>query len=131
MHLTRPTVRYFAAAIAATMAVIYFLIGLGVLDVGGTTEQKADLWIFGLVAGGAFLLGAVLLALFDRRWLWIVGVVFQVLVYFLYVNVASSRTPPFEVWGIVLRILELPLLISLVYLSVRPPEPSARSLSEI
>jgi len=81
MRPTRRTIRSAAAAIAAAMAILYLLIGLGVLDVGGTSADRQFLIVFGLLAGGAFLLGALLLVHFDRRWLWIAGVLFQVFVY--------------------------------------------------
>ena len=122
MHVTREGVRHGAAAVATLMALIYFGIGLGLLDIGGTADDRQFLIVFGALAGGAFLLGALLLVRFDRRWLWIVGVVFQVFVYWAYISVSTTRTPPFEVWGITLRIIQLPLLAGLVYLAVRPPE---------
>lgn len=124
MTVNRRTVRFVAAVVAAAMAAIYFLIGLGVLDVGGSAGDRAGLLAFGAIAGGAFLLGAALLVAFDRRWLWITGALFQVFVYWAYFDVAKSRTPAFETWGITLRIIRLPLLAALVYLALRPAEPS-------
>ena len=121
MQISRTTVRYVGAAAAALMAVIYFLIGLGVLDIGGTTDGKTDVFGFGVSAGAAFLLWAVLLALVDRRWLWVVAVAFQVLVYVIYIGASGVRVPQFELWGITLRIIQLPLLVALVYLSLRAP----------
>jgi hypothetical protein len=120
MSLSRRSVRLGAAAIAATMAVIYIGIGLRLLDVGGSEADRAFLWVFGGLAGGAFLLGTVLLVRFDRRWLWILGAVFQVFVYWAYVDVSKNRNPPFEMWGITLRIIQVPLLVALVYLAARP-----------
>jgi hypothetical protein len=120
----RRIVRFVAAAVAAAMAAIYFLIGLGVLDVGGSAGDRVGLLIFGALAGGAFLLGAALLVAFDRRWLWITGALFQVFVYWAYFDVAKTRTPAFETWGITLRVIQLPLLAALVYLALRPAEPS-------
>lgn len=121
MRPSRSTIRRVAAGIAGVMALIYFGIGLGVLDVGGSSGDTSFLIVFGAMAGGAFLLGAILLFWSDRRWLWILGVAFQVFVYVAYVNVSKQRTPPFEVWGITLRIIELPLLGALVYLAARSP----------
>ena len=125
MRRTRRTIRHAAAAIATAMALIYFGIGLGLLDVGGSTTDRAFLIVFGGLAGGAFLLGAVLLTRFDRRWLWIVGVIFQVFVYWAYFDVAKTRTPPFETWGIALRIIQVPLVVALAYLALRPVERSS------
>ena len=119
MGISRRTIRYGAAAVAAIMAAIYFLIGLGVLDVGGSDSDRAFLWVFGALAGGAFLLGALLLVAVDRRWVWVAGLLFQVFVYWAYVDVSKTRTPPFETWGITLRIVQLPLLVALGYLAIR------------
>jgi hypothetical protein len=125
MDVNRRRIRRFAAFVAALMALIYVLIGLGVLDIGASNQDAQFLWVFGAAAGGAFLLGAILLLAFDRRWLWILGVVFQLIVYWAYVDVARNRTPPFEVWGVTLRLIQLPLLGALVYLAVRVPRPTA------
>lgn len=124
MNVSRKTIRYGAAAIATTMAAIYFLIGLGVLDIGGTTNSREFLLVFGVLAGGAFLLGALLLFTQDRRWLWVAGVLFQVFVIWAYIDVSKTRTPPYEVWGIMLRIIQLPLLAALAWLALRKPEPA-------
>ena len=123
MHLARRHVRYVVAAASATMAGIYFLIGLGVLDIGGTTTpEQVDVGAFGASAGSSFLTLAVVALVTDRRWIWIVAAVCQVFVYVIYVNASSVRVPPFEIVGITLRILQLPLLVALVYLSVKAPE---------
>jgi hypothetical protein len=78
------------------------------------------------MAGGAFLLGAILLVTIDRRWVWIAGLLFQVFVYWAYVDVSKTRTPPFETWGITLRIIQLPLLVALGYLAIRGARLAAR-----
>jgi hypothetical protein len=105
------------------MAVIYLLIGLQVLRIGGgTSGETVDLAMFGFSAGLAFLVLAVLLASTDRRWLWIVATIAQIWVYWVYFSVSGGREPPFEMWGITLRILQLPLLAALIYLAWnRPP----------
>ena len=122
MMLSRTTIRHAGAVVAAVMAVIYFLIGAGVLQVVNPNEDPGFLFVFGAMAGGAFLLGALLLMRFDRRWLWMLGAAFQVFVYWGYFAVAPDRTPAFEPWGITLRVVQVPLLIALLYLAVRPSE---------
>ena len=122
MNLSRTTIRHAGALVAAVMAMIYFLIGAGVLEIAARNEAPDFLFVFGALAGGAFLLGALLLMRFDRRWLWMLGDAFQVFVYWGYFSVAPDRTPAFEVWGITLRIVQVPLLIALLYLAVRPSE---------
>lgn len=114
-------IRYFAAAVTAVITVIYFMIGFNVVSVLDTSSDQ----IFGIFAGLAYGLGAILLLAFDRRVIWIVGVVFQVFVIFMYFNLASQRSPAFEVWGIVLRVAQFILLIGLVYLSIRSPQPTS------
>jgi hypothetical protein len=131
MHLNehRRAIRLVAAGLAAAMATIYFLIGAGVLNVGSAEGTDTGfLVIFGASAGAAFLLGAVLLTTFDRRWLWIVGAVFQVFVIWAYIDVSSTRTPAFEPWGVTLRIIQLPLLAALLYLALHPAEERAPQL---
>jgi hypothetical protein len=121
VQLSRRTIRYLAAAAAAAMAVIYYLIGLEILHVVDAPPEGMSLFWFGIPAGSAFLLGAVLLVAFDRRILWILGAVLQVLVALGYLAVAPDRTPAFEVWGITLRIIQVPLFAFLVYLALRSP----------
>ena len=105
-----------------TMAAIYFLIGLGIADIGGSsTGEMVDLAMFGASAGSVFLLLGVLLLLTDRRWLWVLAAIFQVFVFATYFGASSGRVPPFEMWGITLRIVQIVLFVSLVYLSVRAP----------
>ena len=120
--MNRRTIRFAAAAFAGAMAAIYFLIGLGVLTVVEGQGTDASLLGFGAMAGSAFLLGAALLLATDRRWLWILGAVLQVFVVVGYFAVAADRTPAFEVWGITLRIIQVPLFAALVYLALRPTD---------
>jgi hypothetical protein len=122
MGLSRHRVRYVAAAASATMAIIYALIGLRILDIGGgTTPDHVDVGLFGGAAGGAFLFLSFLLVLTDRRWLWIPALIFQVYVYAIYIGTSGIRVPPYEIWGIAIHVVQIPLLVALVYLSVRAP----------
>lgn len=122
MHLSRQQVRHIGAVASAAMATLYYLIGLGVLYIGGSNNgEMVDLAVFGGGAGTAFLILAVLLAFTDRRWVWILATLFQLFVYFVYVVASRGREPPFEIWGITLRILQLPVLAALIYLSVKAP----------
>ena len=90
----RRTIRYLAAAIAAVTAVMYLLIGFGVLHV--VDEAAADappLLDFVLMAGAAFGLDALLLLTLDKRILWVLGALLQVGVIAMYVVVGQQRTP--------------------------------------
>ncbi|HLF25529.1 MAG TPA: hypothetical protein VJG32_04285 [Anaerolineae bacterium] len=113
----RRTIRYFAAVASAATAVMYFLIGFHIVSV---LDGRAD-QTWGIVAGSAYVLGALLLLAFDRRVLWIMGAILQVFVIYTYFNLASQRTPAYEVWGILIRIAQVMILIALVYLEVRLP----------
>ena len=118
MLATRRTIRLGAAALAAAMAGIYYLIGLNVLHVvEGTQDDPQAMLAFGVPAGTMFLFGAVLLATQDRRALWIIGAVLQVLVFAMYIQVAPTRTPSYETWGIALRVIEIPLAAALAWLA--------------
>lgn len=115
----RRTIRYVAAPLCAVTAVLYLLIGLRVLIVlDGNADQT-----WGLAPAAAYALGAGLLVAYDRRLLWILGAILQVFVIYTYFNLASQRTPAFEVWGIVIRVVQVMILIALVYLEVRLPLP--------
>jgi hypothetical protein len=103
------------------MAVIYLLIGLGVLGIGTSTSAEAvDLALFGLSAGIAYVVLALLLTFTDHRWLWILAALVMLWVYVIYLSTSGTREPPFELWGVTLRVIQLPLLAALIYLSWRP-----------
>ncbi len=121
MHLSRRSVRYIAAALSAAIAAIYYLIGLGALRVLEPGAADDGLLVFGAMAGSGFLFGTLLLLAFDRRPLWMLGALLQLFVVWGYISVAPTRTPPFEVWGITLRIIQVPLFAALVYLALRNP----------
>jgi hypothetical protein len=119
--MERRRIRSLSALVSGTMALNYYLIGLGDLDIGGTTTgETADPAGFGFSAGCAFLILSLLLLFTDRRWLWTLAAVVQVLVFIMYFAVSGVREPPFEVWGILLRMLQVVLLATLVYLAWRP-----------
>ena len=123
MHIARRTVRLTAAVASAAMASIYFLIGLGVLNIGGSKSgETVDLTVFGFSAGAAFLILAGLLAFTDRRWIWVLAAIFQAFVYLVYFGAAAGREPPFEMWGITLRVIQVVVFGGLIYLSWNAPE---------
>ena len=100
----------------------YFGIGLGVLKiVDTTTPDTPDLFTFGAVSGAAFVLGTVLLLAFDHRGVWLLGALFQVGAIVMYVAISPQRTPPFEQWGILIKVLQVAILVALAYLVVRRP----------
>jgi len=103
------------------MALIYFLIGLSILSIGGTTSgEGVDLPTFGFSAGLAFLVLATLLVSTDRRWLWAAATVVLTLVFVIYLGVSAIREPAFEVWGMTLRLIQIPLMAAVLYLAIKP-----------
>jgi hypothetical protein len=103
-------------------ALLYFGIGAGVLVVVDEAATDAPgLFEFGASAGAAFVVGALLLLTLDRRVLWVLGALLQVGVIVMYVAVGQQRTPPFELWGILIKAFQVGILGALVYLIVRPP----------
>jgi hypothetical protein len=118
----RRFIRYTAAAASIVTALLYFGIGAGLLIVVDETSADAPgLFEFGASAGAAFVVGALLLLTLDRRVLWVLGALLQVGVIVMYVAVGQQRTPPFELWGILIKAFQVGILGALVYLIVRPP----------
>lgn len=128
----RRHVRLFAAAIAGLIAILYTLIAFNIVHVVELApgERSPQLY-FGLRAALAFLFGAFLLLRKDHRWLWITGVVLQVLVIWTYLSVAPDRVPSFEIWGVLIRIAQVPLLAALTYLAVTSPHPMTTSRGQL
>jgi hypothetical protein len=123
VHLSRVDVQHIGALAALVMAGIYYLIGLGVLNVGGTVDGgSTDSFGFGVGAGTAFLIVAALLLFTDKRWIWVLALGFQVLVFVIYVAASGIRVPPFEIWGITLRTIQVLVIGCLVYLAVDTPK---------
>ncbi len=117
-------VRYLAAGAAAITAALYFLIGLGVLYVGESTSATDRdpnfLFTFGAMTGITFTVTAILLYLFRSRPLWIAVIVLQVIVLAGYVGIAGQRNPPYEVWGLTIKALQVVILAAVAYLLTRP-----------
>lgn len=114
--------RVVTAALATAAAVIYLLIGFEVLQVVDTGPSDPNLLWFGISAAAAFLFGAVVILVSERMLLWAAGAVFQVFAIFAYVGVAEDRTPPYEFWGILLRVVQGLILLALVALIARYPQ---------
>lgn len=115
--------RYVTAGLAVLSAVVYLLIGLQVvpaIEVG--PSDPSPLW-FGVGAALAFLFGAAVMLVSERLVLWVMGALFQVFAIAAYLGVAEERTPSFEFWGIALRVVQALILVALVVLISRYPQP--------
>jgi hypothetical protein len=114
------TVGHLGAVAAAVTAILYLLIGVGVLRVGeSSTGAPNDLFAFGAMVGGTFAVVAVLLWFVRSRVLWWAVAVLQVIVLVGYVAAAGLRTPSFEPWGILVKVCQLAVLAAVLYLIVR------------
>lgn len=119
-------VRYIAAASAAGAAILYLLIGFEVVYIGESTAGEApDLLGFGLSAGIAFGLMAILLLLVDRRLVWIPAGLLSAVVIVAYFAMGSIRDPSYEAWGLLIKILQAIVVVATVYLAFRA-RPAAR-----
>ncbi|MFP3913233.1 MAG: hypothetical protein ACLFWM_00025 [Actinomycetota bacterium] len=113
-----------AAGLSAVTAFLYLLIGARAVTVLDTPEDQTA---FGLIAAAAFLAGSAVLLVVRRRWVWILGTLGVVFVIFTYFNLAPERSPQFELWGILIRVLQAGLLVTLAYLAARPLSPGNRT----
>lgn len=107
-----------AAGLCLLIAAVYLMIGLRAVTV---IEPSDDQSVFGFIATAAFVGFALLVLAVRRRIVWIGLAATQVLIAFVYFDLASERVPAFEPWGVALRILQVPLLVALGYLIVRSP----------
>jgi hypothetical protein len=106
--------RLVAAGAAAGSAILYYLIGLGVLNIGeSTTGADPDLLGFGLTTGSAFVGFAILVLLVRRRWLLALLGLFDAAVIVGYFGFAWLREPQFEVWGLAIKALEGVALVAI------------------
>ena len=113
-------IRSFAVAAAGVTALLYVLIGLEVLFIGGSSSgRSADLLGFGLMAGGTFAVIAVLLALFPRRIVWIPVALLTLAVIAAYFGFAALREPPFAFWGLAVKGAQTALLGAVAWLALR------------
>lgn len=116
---TRKIVRWSAAGLSGITALLYLLIGLNVVSIGEITPEEQT--AFALPAAAVFLGGLIVALLWDKRWLWLVGALGLTLIIVMYFNLASQRVPDYEVWGILIRVVQVPLLVSLLYLGFTTP----------
>lgn len=105
------TLRLVAAGAAAGSAILYYLIGFELLYIGeSTTGEDAGLMGFGLTVGTVFVVAAALVLLVRNRW--VLGAVGLVTLVTLigYFAVAGVREPPFEPWGLLIKVLQVAML---------------------
>jgi hypothetical protein len=114
--------RYLAVAGAVAAAVLYVLIGFQVVSIGQSSSGGTpDLLPFGLMAGGAFAVIALLLLFVRRRIVWVLVAAFDLFVILAYFAMSNLRVPPFEVWGLLVKASEAVTFAALVHMIVRAP----------
>jgi len=113
---------------AAASALLYYLIGFGLLDIGTSTDGPPDLLAFGLIVGTTYVVIGLLLALFwGSRWLLALIGLIDAAVILGYFAMASLRDPPFEVWGLLVKALQVILLVAIgILLFAHPMERQRR-----
>ena len=106
-------VRGVGVAAAIAVAALYGLIGTGALSVGpATTDVATDLFAFGM------LMGAIYLATAAALWWWHgrIGLAllagFQLIPLLGYVAAAGLREPPFELWGVLIKVGQVAVLVA-------------------
>ena len=114
----RRVARLAAAGLAAVVAVLYALIASGLATVIEGPTAGRDQLAFAAPAAAVCLVGAALLLRRDRRRLWMLGALLQVVVIAQYLNLASEREPAFESWGITIRVVQAALFAVLVFLAI-------------
>jgi peptidoglycan/LPS O-acetylase OafA/YrhL len=116
----RRAARLATAALSLLVAVLYALIASGLVTVLDGPTAARDQLAFATPAAVVYLVGAVLLLRFDQRRLWILGALLQAAVIAQYLNLASEREPPFEPWGIAIRVAQGALFVLLAILAIGP-----------
>lgn len=115
--------RVTVAGLSAAAAVVYLQIGLEILRVEHPGTSDPGLLWFGIAAAAAYLFGAFVILVSNRMLLWLAGAFVQVFAIFAYVGLPDGRTPLHEFWGTTLRVVQSLILLALVVLISRYPQP--------
>lgn len=125
-----PSLRAVAVITAGISALLYYLIGFGVLDIGtAASGEDAGLLGFGLTAGTAFLIAAALLLFVHRRWLVALIGLMDAAVIVGYFAMADIRVPSYEVWGLSIKAAQVVLLLAIGFLLLRGDPARERRLA--
>lgn len=115
--VTKTVIRYFAAAVSAVVAVVYFFIAIGVIKVVYAAPESSD-WFIPGSAAAAFAVVAALLIARRSRFIAALGVFISVFAIAGYFTVSPQRTPSYETWGILIKLAQGILVITLGYLAL-------------
>lgn len=114
-----PAIARIVAALASLGAgAIYLLIGTNVVSVGRSTQgATTDLFAFGALMAIVSLAVAIALWLVPWSRFALIGVAIVELVALIgYVAAAGVREPPFDLWGVLIKVLQATVLVATVYL---------------
>ena len=115
--LNQPRGMWLAVVLALITSLAYILISVGVLNVGDL-QVAEDGGAIVYVAAGCYLVGGLLILL-RKRWLWIVGVLINSLVILFFFSLYKDRPAVlFSPGGLVSKIPQLLLELTLLYLIV-------------
>lgn len=112
-----PRAMRLAVTLAVIAALAYVLIAAGILGVGDRkVAQDGGAIVY--VAAGCYVLGGLLI-LINRRWLWIVGAVINLLVMLFFFQMYQDRPAVlFSPGGLLSKTAQLLLEVVLLYLIV-------------
>ena len=106
---------WLGVGLALITALVYVLVGLGVLAVGDAASAE-DGVNMAYVAAGCYFLGGLLIVL-RRRGLWILGLVMNTLVMLFFFQMYQARPAViFSPGGLATKIAQLLLEVTLIYL---------------
>ena len=114
-----PAIARIVAAVASLGAgAIYLLIGTGVVSVGRSTQEATtDLFAFGAFMAIVSLAVAIAVWLVPSSRIALIAVAIVELVALVgYVAAAGLREPPFDLWGVLIKVFQTTVLIATVYL---------------
>jgi hypothetical protein len=117
MSADPPVLRRLVAGACGLVAVLYALTGSGLVAV--TEDQEPGAIPPLLVGAGLFAVLGLLVARGAGRAVMVAGALLQVPVVLMYLAIAAERTPPYEPWGISIKVLQLFLLGAFGWLAWR------------
>lgn len=79
------------------------------------------------MAGFAFAVLAMVLALFGKRLVWAAGAAVPVIATIGYLAVSSHRTPSFEAWGLAMHGVQIVLIATLLHVAIGRPRHTTAS----
>jgi hypothetical protein len=120
-HSDRATqLRWLGVGAAIASAALYLLIGIGWLTVGASTQEATtDLFGFGVLMGGVYAVTSLAIWFMRSRVVLALVAAFQLIPLLGYVAFAGLREPPFELWGVLIKVCQVGVLVAAAALALR------------